>query len=66
MPADVVQTLIGASDRVMEVHKKEIQDQWKNLSLDTAYLKGEDLAKLLRADRDNTKKIIEEIQKSAK
>jgi tripartite-type tricarboxylate transporter receptor subunit TctC len=66
MPADVVQTLIGASDRVMEVHKKEIQDQWKNLSLDTAYLKGEDLAKLLRTDRDNTKKIIDEIQKSGK
>jgi tripartite-type tricarboxylate transporter receptor subunit TctC len=66
MPADVVQTLYNACDRVLAAHRKAIEDQYKNMSLDTAYLKGEDLAKQLRADRDATKKIIDEIQKSGK
>ena len=66
MPAEAVQTLIRASDHVMQIRKKEIEEHFKRLFSDVDYLTGEALGKAMQADRETTKQIIEEIQKSAK
>ena len=66
MPAEAVQTLIRASDHVMQTRKKEITEHFKRLFSDVDYITGETLGKAMQADRDTTKLIIEEIQKSGK
>jgi tripartite-type tricarboxylate transporter receptor subunit TctC len=66
LSADVVQAFDKACDRLMQVYKKEIEDQYSKMGLDLVYVNSADFGKQLQSDRENAKKIIEEIQKSAK
>ncbi len=64
MATDVVQTLYNACDRVMDVHKKAVEEQLRKLSQDPAYIRGADFMRELRTDWDITKKIVDELEKS--
>ncbi len=66
MPPEVVKTLLAACDTVQQKYRKQIEDQYRNMSVDFTYIKGADLGKELMGDRDMTKRIIDELSKSMK
>ncbi len=66
MPAEVVQTLDRAFARALQDYGKEIEDQYNKMGTELSYLNSADFSKQLKSDNENAKKIIEEIQKSAK
>ncbi len=66
VPNDIMQILYKAADQVIEKHGKAIGEYLRNMSITFEYTKGEELGKEIRAQYDQTKKIIEEFQKPAK
>ncbi len=66
MPKDVLQTILNACDKVMELHGKTLQDQQKKMMSTPAYIKGDDFGKELRAYHDMTKKVLEDLKKPPK
>ncbi len=66
LPADVVQTLERTSARALQDYRKEIEDKYDKLGIDFAYLNSADFTKELQTQREITKKIVDELQKSGK
>jgi tripartite-type tricarboxylate transporter receptor subunit TctC len=66
MSVNVLQTLDRACGRALQDNRKEIEDKYNKMGIDVAYLNAEDFAKDLQNERERTKKIIDEIQKTEK
>ena len=66
IPEGVLKTIYNACDKTVEVHKKEIEDKLRNISVRLAYMKGEEFGKFQNSLNYKIKEVVEDLKKREK